>query len=78
MSTIALTKKAIRLFELCEAAGFKTVEDLVRASMLDSGCPAICMGCGATTEMEGDQRRGYCESCGKNRVVSGLVLADVI
>jgi hypothetical protein len=78
MSTLALTKKAVRLLELCEAEGFKTLDDLLKVSMSDSVCPAICMECGATTEMEKDQRAGYCESCGKNRVVSGLVLADLI
>jgi hypothetical protein len=78
MSTIALTKKAVRLLELCEVAGFKTPLDLLQSSMADSVCPAICMECGHTTAMEKDQREGYCESCGKNKVVSGLVLADLI
>lgn len=78
MSTIALTKKAVRLLELCEAEGFKTPEDLLQASMLDSVCAAICMECGATAQMEKDQREGHCESCGKNRVMSGLVLAGLI
>ena len=78
MSTIALTKKAVRLLELCEAEGYKTPEDLLAASLADSVCPAICMECGQTASMEKDQREGYCEHCGKNRVVSGLVLADLI
>jgi hypothetical protein len=77
-TTLALTKKAVRLLELCEAEGFKTPEDLLQASMADSVCPAICMECGATAQMEKDQREGYCESCGKNKVVSGLVLAGLI
>jgi hypothetical protein len=78
MSTIALTKKAVRLLELCEAAGFKTRDDLVQASMSDSVCPAICMECAHVAQMEKDQRQGYCEHCGKNKVVSGLVLAGFI
>ena len=78
MSTIALTKKAVRLIELCEAEGFKTPEDLLEASMADSVCAAICMECGHTAEMEKDQREGYCENCGKKKVVSGLVLAGLI
>ena len=78
MSEIALTQKAVRLLELREAEGFKTVDDLIVASMLDSVCAAICMHCGTTAQMEADQRRGYCESCGRNRVVSGLVLAGFI
>ena len=30
MSTVALTKKAVRLLELCEAEGFETVDELPR------------------------------------------------
>jgi len=77
-TTIALTKKAVRLLELCEAEGFTTLDQLVKFSMSDSLCPAICMECGATAQMEKDQREGYCDSCGKNKVVSGLVLAGLI
>jgi hypothetical protein len=36
------------------------------------------MECGCTAEMEPDQRAGYCEQCGKNKVVSALILAGVI
>lgn len=78
MITLALTKKAVRLLELCEAEGFKTPEDLLAASLADSACAAICMECGATAKMEKDQRAGYCDSCGKNKVVSSLVLAGLI
>jgi hypothetical protein len=78
MSEIALTQKAVRLVELCEAAGFRTVDDLIQISMRDSLCPAICMDCGATADMERDQRQGYCEACGHRRMVSGLVLAGFI
>jgi hypothetical protein len=56
MSTIALTKKAVRLLELCEAEGFTTLDELVKFSMSDSVCPAICMECAHTAEMEKDQR----------------------
>ncbi len=78
MSTIALSKKAIRFVELCEAEGFETIDDLLEASAHDSVCPRICMECGSTARMEPDQRQGYCEQCGKNCVVSGLVLAGLI
>ena len=77
-TTIALTKKAVRLLELCEAEGFKTPDELLEASMMDSVCAAICMNCGATAKMERDQREGYCDSCGMNKVVSGLILAGLI
>ena len=78
MSKIALSLKGARLVELCEAAGFKNIEDLQRSSLRDSVCPAICMECGATAEMERDQRQGHCEACGCSRMVSGLVLAGFI
>jgi hypothetical protein len=80
MPTIALSHKAVKLMKLCQLEGFKRYEDLVRASMSDSLCPAICMteGCDHTTEMEKDQEAGYCDACGGNTVVSGLVLAGFI
>jgi len=78
MSSIVLSKKAVRLLELCEAEGFKTVGDLLEVVCCDSMCPAICMECGATTRLELDQRQGYCQQCRNLSVVSGLVLADFI
>jgi hypothetical protein len=78
MSEIALSLKGARLVELCEAAGFRTVDDLRRSCQRNSLCPAICMGCAAIAEMERDQRQGYCEACGRSRMVSGLVLAGFI
>jgi hypothetical protein len=76
--SVHLTLKAVRLLELCEAEGFENIESLLVASMFDSVCPAICMECGFTAEMEPDQQAGYCEQCGKNKVVSALILAGVI
>ena len=76
--SIHLTKWAVRLLELCEAEGFESVDDLLQASICDSVCPAICMDCGSTTEMEPDQRAGYCGQCGQNKVVSCLILAGLI
>ena len=80
MSTIALSHKAAKLMKLCDLEGFKRLEDLVKLSLSDSICPAICMteGCDHTTEMEKDQREGYCEACGGSTMVSGLVLAGII
>jgi len=75
MSTVHsghLTKRAVRLLELCEAEGFDNIGDLLEASIYDSVCPAICMECGCTAEMEPDQRAGFCEQCGQNKVVSCL------
>ena len=81
MSTVQnvhLTLKSVRLLELCEAEGFEKIDDLLLASIDGSVCPAICMECGCTAQMEPDQRAGYCENCGKSKVMSCLVLADLI
>jgi hypothetical protein len=80
MSTIVLTHKAAKLMKLCDLEGYKRLHDLLKASVSDSSCPAICMteGCDHTTEMESDQDAGYCEECGGNTTVSALVLAGFI
>jgi hypothetical protein len=80
MSTIVLTHKAAKLMKLCDLEGYKRLHDLLKASVSDSLCPAICMteGCDYTTEMEPDQDAGYCEACGGNTVTSALVLAGLI
>ena len=77
---LVLTEKAKKLMRLCELEGHTDPFDLARAVGVDNLCPAICMteGCDYTTEMESDQTEGYCEACGGNTVVSGLVLADLI
>lgn len=66
------------LSRLVEAEGFASLDDLLQASLFDSVSPAICMICGATAEMEPDQDRSYCESCGANAVKSALILAGLI
>jgi hypothetical protein len=80
MSTIALSHKAAKLMKLCDLEGYKRLHDLLKASVTDSLCPAICMteGCDHTTEMESDQDAGYCDACGGNTMVSALVLAGLI
>ena len=80
VSTIALSNKAAKLMVLCDLEGFKSLDDLLQAAATDSVCPAICMteGCNYSTEMEPDQDRGYCESCGGNTMASALVLAGLI
>ena len=80
MSNIVLSNKAAKLMKLCEKEGFRTLDQLLKFSMGDNLCPAICMteSCDHTTEMESDQDQGYCEACGGNTVVSALVLAGLI
>jgi hypothetical protein len=77
---IALSNKGSKLMKLCDDFGFETITELLGAAITDSVCPAICMteGCDYTTEMEPDQRKGYCEQCGGNTVMSALALADII
>ena len=69
-----------KLAKLLEAEGYDTLKDLAKAVVSDSVSPAICTepDCDHTSEMEPDQDAGYCESCGKNTVVSALVLAGLI
>ena len=80
MSDIALSNKAAKLMTLCEIEGFKSLDDLLAASMVDCLCPAICVteGCSYTAEMVPDQDQGYCGACGGNTVVSVLILAGLI
>jgi hypothetical protein len=77
---IELTKKSLKLIAVCESEGFKCVTDLIAAVMTDSASPGICMneGCNYITEVEPDQREGYCENCDDCSVASALVLAGVI
>jgi hypothetical protein len=79
---MALSKDERRrkLMQLAEYEGHESVDDMLEACAIDSVSPAICTkpDCSYTTEMEPDQDRGYCEACGKNSVVSALVLAGLI
>src|SRR5260370_42376829 len=80
MTTIALSNKAAKLMVLCDLDGFKSLDDVLQAAATDSVCPAICMteGCNHTTELEPDQERGHCESCGGNTMASAVILAGLI
>jgi hypothetical protein len=73
-------KRQAKLNELVESEGFDTLEELLAAVITDSVSPGICMteGCSYTTEVEPDQREGWCEVCDKGTVVSALVLAEII
>jgi len=76
----AAEKRQAKLDQLVEIEGYDSLDDLLPAAVADSVCPAICMndGCDYTAEMEPDQDRGWCESCGTNTVTSALVLAGFI
>jgi len=80
MSDIVLSNKGTKLMTLLQAEGLESIDDLVALSVADNVCPAICMteGCDHVAPMESDQEEGYCEACGGNTMMSGLVLAGLI
>ena len=69
-----------KLQRLAELEGFETVDQMFDAAVTDSVCPGICInpGCDYTTEVEPDQRHGYCEACGTQTVKSCLILAGIM
>jgi len=69
-----------KIDKLVEIEGFENAIKLAEASMTDVVCPGICMneGCDYTTQVEPDQRRGYCEVCNTRTVKSGLALMGII
>ncbi|MCP4545788.1 MAG: hypothetical protein GY835_04895 [bacterium] len=69
-----------KLEELAEEEGFRTVDDLLSAYVIDSIAPGICINpsCGYCTEVEPDCRGGWCGECETQSVQSAFVLADVI
>lgn len=72
-----MKKKKLRL--LADIEG-KSVDEMLELASWDSIAPGICRvrACDYTTEVEPDQREGWCEECDKGTVVSCLVLAGVI
>ena len=78
LSQLSDSERQAHLTALAEAEGFASTEAMLEAAVIDSVSPAICIDCGLTTEMEPDQDRGYCESCGQNKVVSAFILARLI
>lgn len=69
-----------KLKALAEDEGYDTVDGLIAVAASEPISPAICTAedCDYTAEMEPDQDRGWCESCGRNTVASALVLAELI
>lgn len=67
-----------KLGRIAEAEGFIDVDALLEAAITDSVVPGICMECDAVTDSEPDARANWCESCGRARAVSCLVLAGLI
>jgi len=69
-----------KLARLMEIEGYDDELRLFADALSDSVCPGICVNpsCDYTTEVEPDQDRGWCESCGTQTVKSALILADLI
>ena len=71
-----------KLAKLLAAEGFTDITELAQEALLGSaaGTPSICMneGCNYICEMELDQEEGWCDECGTNSMMSGLVLAELI
>ena len=80
MMHLSEQERQAKLNELCEAEGFDNVDALLEQCVFDSVSPGICVkpDCDYTTEVEPDQRRGYCEACGGKTVQSALILAGLI
>ena len=71
--------EASKLDQLAREWGMKT-SAFIEEYALDDVAPGICMNpdCDYTTEVEPDQRHGWCEICGTTTVRSGVVLAGLI
>lgn len=74
----AVKPKRYGIKALMEAYGFTELDALVGECVMDSISPAICTVCGYTTDMEPDQRAGWCEVCEKGTVKAALVLLGMI
>ena len=74
------SEREAKIQKLAYLEGFDTVEELLDAAVSDSVCPGICVrpSCDYTTEVEPDQRHGYCEVCGTQTVKSCLILAGIM
>jgi hypothetical protein len=67
---------------LCEAMGYPATQNGWLALLqhaIKHDCPGICKACGISYDnVEPDARSNYCEDCGKQKVVSALVLGGLI
>ena len=74
-----VNSEATKLDLLAREWGMKTNE-FVEEYALDDVVPGICMnpGCDYTTDVEPDQREGWCEACETRSVRSAIVLAGLI
>lgn len=66
-----------KLKELVESEGYSNTTEWLQDNMFKSVVMGICTNptCDYTTDVEPDNRRGWCEICNRKSVASGLVLA---
>jgi hypothetical protein len=76
---LEVNREVSKLDLLAREWGMKTGE-FIEEYALDDVVPGICLNpdCDYTTEVEPDQRQGWCEVCGTTSVRSGIVLAGLI
>ncbi|HEX4497251.1 MAG TPA: hypothetical protein VIE43_16380 [Thermoanaerobaculia bacterium] len=72
-------QEASKLDALARELGMSVME-FIDIYALDDVSPGICMNpeCDYTTDVEPDQREGWCEECDTTSVKSGVVLAGLI
>jgi hypothetical protein len=72
-------REAAKLDRLAHEEGMTVIEFIDRYAWEDV-VPGICVcpDCDYMTDVEPDQRHGYCEECGRQNVQSGLVLAGIL
>ena len=69
-----------KLQTLAEDWGFDDEMAMLESATFDSVCPGICRNkdCNYSTEVEPDQRHGWCEECEAGTVQSALVIKGII
>jgi hypothetical protein len=78
-SPAEVNAEASKLDQLASTWGM-SVAELIETYALDDVAPGICMnpGCTYSSEVEPDQRKGWCEECETTSVCSALILAGII
>ena len=63
---------------LLDEEGYADTYSFAEDFVFDSVVPGICRECHGVMDCEPDATKNWCDECGKNTVVSGLVLAGLI
>lgn len=66
------------LLALAKAEGYSNPIELIGDVMMEVKSPGICTVCGETfTNVDCDQRDGYCDNCGARCIKGVLALANL-